>query len=365
MKKDSSTAGTYYNFPYQKTLIPGVLSIHSSFKKLTGFPLCTKLEERHNCSLGHPLAPIRIVVTQQDKTTTPTPSGKEYKAGRVSTHIRTPFGRLFSLDAEFIREEGAPFTISVNAAYKRLAKLTVGNVPSLGWLARDLANIALLQNGYALLHAAAFSFEGRTILIVGLSNTGKTTTALKFAKNFGASLYGDDLVATDGRQLFACPHTALNIPPSSTPGFFAKATQIASKTIPFYENFGAEKRITIEQFIGQKSIGAPSECTNIIFLKRSDCRKTTAVGQETAINLLTSSNRVEFTHYDNPLINAHDYLHDQTNIRNAIETELALITQLTSQSRKTLIEGQPEHFESEIRKIATERQNSTPLRDNR
>ncbi|WP_322521264.1 ATP-binding protein [Guyparkeria halophila] len=351
MTKDNNPAGSHSDLPYQKTLIPGVLSIHSSFKKLTGFPLCTKLEERPNSTLDQPFAPIQVAVVQQDKNTNPTPSGKEYKADGLSTHIRTPFGRLFSLDAEFLKKEGAPPTIAVNSAYKRLANLTVGNVSSLGWLARDLVNIALLERGYALLHAAALTFKGRTILLVGLSNTGKTTTALKFAQNLGAKLYGDDLVATDGRQLFPCPHTALNIPTNSTPGLLAKTTQLARTIIPFYENFGPEKRHTIEHFVGRNAIASPSPCSDIVFLKRSANQRTELIEKNSATAQLSSSNRVEFTYYDNPLINAHDFLHNQNNIPDAEQAELRVIGQLVDQSRNILIKGQPSYFEAELKKI--------------
>ena len=61
------------------------------------------------------------------------------------------------------------------------------------------------HRGWTPLHAAGVALPEGGLLIAGLPGCGKTTLALAFAARPGARLLSDNLVLTDGRQLYACP----------------------------------------------------------------------------------------------------------------------------------------------------------------
>jgi len=50
------------------------------------------------------------------------------------------------------------------------------------------------QSGYQTVHAAAVSFPAGAVIILGKEGAGKTTTALKLCRTYGAKLIGNDLV---------------------------------------------------------------------------------------------------------------------------------------------------------------------------
>ena len=62
----------------------------------------------------------------------------------------------------------------------------------------------LLDNGFSLIHAGCVSKNNEGLLFPAFSDTGKTTTTLRFVES-GYRLLGDDMVITDGDRIFSFP----------------------------------------------------------------------------------------------------------------------------------------------------------------
>src|SRR5215217_509999 len=70
-----------------------------------------------------------------------------------------------------------------------------------------------VRKGYALVHAACVSFDGRAVLVTARTDTGKTSTILRTVDNYACSFLSDDMtiVSRDGRVMsFPKPLTISN-----------------------------------------------------------------------------------------------------------------------------------------------------------
>ena len=78
----------------------------------------------------------------------------------------------------------------------------IGDVP----LLHEILMVTLLTKGYLPLHAAAFRYRERGVLVVGWSKGGKTEALLAFAKQ-EAEYVGDECVVLtpDGQKMFGLP----------------------------------------------------------------------------------------------------------------------------------------------------------------
>lgn len=189
---------------YFADIVPGVMRVRANRRRIPGFALCARSLIPISETETHPEPPLSInYMVNSDLHSGRKAAGKVYSSANPSeVSIQTPIGKLGSISSLLRHDLHSP-TIEVNRAYHRTGRLTIGNVHSSGWLMRDLGNITLLKNGLCLIHAAALSHKDRTVLIVGLSNTGKSTTAFELTLNGPCRLFGDDLVVSDGSQLFS------------------------------------------------------------------------------------------------------------------------------------------------------------------
>lgn len=108
-----------------------------------------------------------------------------------------------------IRICGSRVEAQIGERYYRFVRNRVMNLHGIYYLLADLANLILLQKGYLTLYGSAVSAEkGRKGLVFfAPPNTGKTVTAVKLCENAGCSLIGEDVILTDGEQLYGCPWT--------------------------------------------------------------------------------------------------------------------------------------------------------------
>ncbi len=83
-----------------------------------------------------------------------------------------------------------------------LCQRGIGAIP----LLYEIINLILLKKAYIPLHASAFHYQGKGILVMGWTKGGKTESLLSFA-NHGASYVGDEavVVSSDGRAMFGLP----------------------------------------------------------------------------------------------------------------------------------------------------------------
>ena len=92
--------------------------------------------------------------------------------------------------------------------YKHIKNRTM-NLHGMYYLLSDIANIMLLKNGLLTLYAAAVYNDNKKKgrVLFGAPTTGKTLTAMKVCENQNYSLLGEDILITDGIQIFSCPWT--------------------------------------------------------------------------------------------------------------------------------------------------------------
>lgn len=94
--------------------------------------------------------------------------------------------------------------------YYKLIKNRIMNLHSAYYLLSDIANMVLLSNGYITMYASAVhnASINRTVLCFGAPNTGKTYTAVTLVKSKDYKMIGEDVVITDGDNLFSCQWTS-------------------------------------------------------------------------------------------------------------------------------------------------------------
>ena len=107
-----------------------------------------------------------------------------------------------------IKEDGVIAQIGSN--YYRFVKNRMMNLHGIYYLLSDLANILLLRNGYLSLYASAVYYDPMRKCAVNFAppNTGKTFTASKLCQRQDYHLVGEDIVISDGRNIYACPWTS-------------------------------------------------------------------------------------------------------------------------------------------------------------
>lgn len=97
----------------------------------------------------------------------------------------------------------------IGERYFKLVQNRTMNLHGIYYLLSDLANVLLLSRGYLTLYASAVCYEPdkRGVVCFAPPNTGKTVTATQLCEQFEYRLLGEDVVITDGKQLFSCPWT--------------------------------------------------------------------------------------------------------------------------------------------------------------
>tara|TARA_R100001143_G_scaffold63543_1_gene71577 strand:+ start:309 stop:1412 length:1104 start_codon:yes stop_codon:yes gene_type:complete len=317
---------------YYAQPVPGVLSVSANVRVIPSYPLVRQLNPMDKT--GEPVpCPVKLnyIVSPQARSAGKI-HGKSFEAvSNTALRLETPVGP-FSRLSLLLDWNAANPVLTVNKAFHRLAKVTIGNVHSVGWLVRDLSNLALLANNYALLHTAAFKHKNKVILIFGLSNTGKTTTVFSQVKDHGAEFYGDDLVVTDGSKLYACPFTGANINPQDGPGLKYKIEQTLRRGLPFFENFAGTLSYSISDALGADNIAAPAAVTDIIIMRKAEQAKSEVIEAEHAAQLMLASNRTEFTFASSPLFSAAEYFETGLNTDAVMKNESVLLQQLAEQA---------------------------------
>lgn len=132
----------------------------------------------------------------------------------------------FFLDTHLKIEDGDETTvIKFNRLYKLFRK------PLYYFMA--FLQMKLLDKGFSLIHSACVAKNGKGLMFSASSDTGKTTTALHFVIDSGYNLLGDDMVITNGKNIFSFP-----LP-------LRKTTLKPFETIPLLRRLKREKIINV------------------------------------------------------------------------------------------------------------------------
>ena len=334
---------------YGSSPIPNLLAVVSNIRKAPNYPLVSKFQPISDVTKDIEESRISIgYFVSRDASSTRRLLGKQYsRVSDTATRIETPIGHWGRLSVVFDYQADCP-TITVNPTYHRVARITIGNVHSVGWLLRDLTNICLLLNNICLLHAAALQHDDRATILIGLSNTGKTTTVLELSKRHAVNFYGDDLIAVEGDTLYSCPLTMANVEPRM---FGTKSQQVshwARRNIPFYENFGPiQAPVSITDFLGSSKVASPAKVTEILFLKHGRKKEVVDLTSSEAGRLLLASNRTEFTYPSSPVFCSADYLQSMQLTDRAEANERWALSNLAESCSCKLVTGGQADFRRE------------------
>jgi len=83
---------------------------------------------------------------------------------------------------------------SLNTAIIRAPWLSLCDGETLLYAALPFIELQRQDHGFVTIHAAAVSFNGKAVLILGKEGSGKTIAALNLCKSYGGKLIGNDLV---------------------------------------------------------------------------------------------------------------------------------------------------------------------------
>jgi hypothetical protein len=132
--------------------------------------------------------------------------------------LGTPFGRSVQLERRIpgvgpLRLEVSgvldqEIAVTANLRYASLVQYRAMGLHSLGYAVGDIVEARLLHEGLVPLYGAAIRHpEWGVVLILGSSMTGKTVTAFRACREYGAELIAEDRVILSGTGLVAVPWT--------------------------------------------------------------------------------------------------------------------------------------------------------------
>lgn len=334
---------------YSAIPVPDLLSIRANVSSIPSFPLVHKLfrEKPETRGISQPKITIDYRVEKFDNRFK-SPGGKFFwRLNNNTIYYELPIGVFGRIRLKLIWDDANP-TLILSPAFHRMARINVGTVHAVGKYLRDVANVVLLRNGYALLHAAGFVHREKTILLIGLSNTGKTTSIIDVVRNHGALYYGDDLVVTDGIKVYACPATRTNVNASHAPSKRYRVYQSLRRSIPFVENLFRAPSLSISDFLGSEKIASARTITDIFILKRDDSPSVQQIGADTGARLLFASNQAEFTHNTNQVLWAAEYLSAGISMGEAMKSESSILERLARNAKIHSLKGDAAHFREEL-----------------
>lgn len=334
---------------YGAEAVRGVLSVAANVPVIPRFPVAYRLERVESQQAD---TPITITYEVDDfETDVRTPGGKFFRRVDENTlYYESPVGSFGSLRLKLTWHDQHP-RVTVNPTYHRLGRIGLGTVHAAGQNVRDVANVALLRNGYALLHCAGITFKDKTALLVGLSNTGKTTSVMEFVRHHGASFLGDDLVVVDRQNAFACPLTRANVNPSEAPSLGYRTYQAFRRSIPLWDNVVYGAQVPIRDFLGAENVTTNQRVTHIFFLMNENETLCEPVAQDDAVRLLLASNQTEFTHNTSQVLWAGEYLGAGVPAVAAAREEQSIMEAITEQAENICLRGNPAYFKQEIEKV--------------
>lgn len=213
----------------------------------------------------------------------------------------------------------------VNSTYHKLGRRSIGTVPSVGELLEDIIAVLLLRNGYTLLYCGGFRHEDEVSVLIGPTNSGKTTSVLQLVTQEDAEYIAEDIAITDGSTLYCCPFAISPIDEeflTTDPNRFQ--TWVA-KNIPLLDSVSVQSLNSVFEFIEHDQITLSDEISRVYLLSRVE-RST--VDSDAAQSLLLM-NRAEFTYLTNQILLAGQYLGFDIDIDAAMETEKEIMRDIT------------------------------------
>ncbi|MFD1020249.1 hypothetical protein [Thalassobacillus hwangdonensis] len=212
--------------------------------------------------------------------------------------------------------------VYVNRAYRKLVTHRFMNLHSIGYMMTDLACFLLLKNGFAPLYASAFSHNNKATIVFGPPNTGKTLTSMRACSEYGAEFISEDMVVTDGKNLYAVPWTSSYRKYDQRRTLLPMSELTSGKRPNHMNDVATCQRSIINKIVILQKHGTPS------------CKpSTTSEITSKMLNL----NRYGFQFRQAPVLAALTYFHSEFTIREAEVREHRLIQRLAQHAHHRLV----------------------------
>lgn len=234
--------------------------------------------------------------------------------------------------------------LKVNKKYHQLGRMSIDSVPSVGSLLEDLISVFLLSNGYALLYCAGFTHNGSTSVLIGVANTGKTTTTLEIIKNYGARYISEDIAITDGSNLYCCPYALSHIDQELIQTNNSHYLEKVSTLIPLIDRVRSRPVNSVYDILDDDQINHIGEVDNICILSRGGKR----VQNVDPAQMIAVSNRSEFRYSTNQLLLSAQYLGYELDLDAAMQTEMEILRKLTSKNNIFYFYGKPDELSEQV-----------------
>ena len=200
--------------------------------------------------------------------------------------------------------------VTVGKSYMRLVKTKIMNVHPISYILFDVASFLLLQNGLTTIYCSSVHFEdGRNLVIMSPPNTGKSLTALKLVKEYGAKIIAEDMAVTDGEKIIGATFTNLY-------------RKYDDKSLVSFKNDCVKSWFPLDYlvFLQKASLDSSRELT----------------GCSEKIILI---NHYSLGYYYSPCLRAMNFYNEDIAVSDALEVEKRILLAMQSKCRCFLIEG--------------------------
>lgn len=202
--------------------------------------------------------------------------------------------------------------------------------PTPGKVLNQMISAQLVLYGYAGVHCAAVEKDGKAVVLIAGSDTGKTTTSWNLTQKHGFRFICEDIGVTDGREIFRCPYTSTGLP-RGVQG--PRGPGISQRIVRKFINSGF--KASVMSLLDSSQVCKQAPVSTMVFLRRGE-GGVVELGTEDALALLYRLNRLEFRYLaDKVLLNSWN---------NCGEPDLDLVGQREKDILNSLVEGVENSF---------------------
>jgi len=328
---------------HQIDIVPGLVRLRSNVRRIPYFHILSGITKGKD-EFKSPETEFEIEFTV-GKIESPLKksSGKIYTAiGDDTLYFEYPIG-LGIVPKMLLEFKDNGINVTINRTYYRLGRININQLYSPGWHLIDTLDLKLLNIGYSLLHGAAFVYKNKTVLLIALSDTGKTRTTLSFVAKYGAKYIAEDMLVTDGDTLFSCPYGISHLHPDLLPlGASWSIYEKIYTSFPGLDILGKKPIKSILDVISRNKLCLQSR-VDYIFVIRKGERETSLLDAETAIKMILASNKAEFRYSTNPMLMSAQMM-GLVDVFGAMESEKKIIDKLINNSELYYLSGDTEYF---------------------
>lgn len=318
--------------------VPGIFDIETNVNYLPGFQFASHL-------LPLPIDPhpphfkVRFQVVNRIENL-PLPHFHVAGADPQADMVWLSYGNRF-INFQFIAEGLKKDTLDARTSrfyiewYRN--RIEILYPPSV--ILNDLVNAMLLHREFSPVHSSCVAIDGQACLITAPAGTGKTTSALNLIYHReDAQILSDDIVITDGTDVWGCPLTASAEYDFKELGIrgLSRWKQFVIETFPLAYPFLVNSINPLVIQIPPNKIGYRARARYLFFLERGT-PSFVELEPSVAARKLVVINRLEFSYIRNVLLSAYSFHDDDVNILRLMEREEQILRSLTSNVRSFLV----------------------------